>query len=864
MAIYSMDINNSNNAKVGEIISASEHHNYLKRQGKFAPTLEEKNDRELFEKTKGSEHINYIQRKEVFSKIEKYEDLVLALDKNMPNWVKDNPNNFWINADKYEKGNRIRYHSFILSLPKEFTDEENIKLVKTYCEKTFGKDFVYSVGIHKKKTRDGKYDNPHVHIMFSDRKLDGIERDPEIFFKRANKKYPKTGGAAKDRKWNSKYMYRRERKNWENILNAELEKHGLEKVSCESLERQLELARDRKDILKEIYLDRPPINCPGRILQKIDRIGVEKLSKREKELYRDYQNAIKCRDISLAAIKEIKSLQKEEQINLRKEKEESKIFSNAKNTIINRCEKILLEEKKMKSKLLTNINDEILDRKFYGAYMLGKQKKYANENLELKINLINTLESYGDNYKIDAYFTKENEQKLSVYENKNEKEFEFKLEYYSQLRNMRTYFEEQKNKLEIRKSEILKEYNDFYNEKTFYENFENIERIFLTDEEKQIMKNYKSLKKEFDELMKEKGKIESSIFGIFYGKKSKEINSKIENTQKKLLKQLEVIQEKVINPHFKELVCHYHDRYKSTVLEKEWGRISKEIFKLEDEINLYKLSYDYVDNMLYDLEKENEKLEKTKKEAPKNNKELNARINKFAKAYSDYLINHLKLKGAIETYESPSKLNNIATKSGKTTDQIRDNYFEIIKELDEKEKEMLIDFKEIKKSFTNKFMVENLKYIRENKSNIINSFSYLQNSDKYYNKKAFEYRKDFVDNLANNKIKEFYNTNSLDAKISDIKLFHNIGRRYNSTKVFEKPIDSNPIKETKIIVKEEKPKVVSKKMEEPKKEIIIKKSSPEKPQTRKRVPYQHLKKVESTEDYMNRTYGKKKNEGMEM
>ena len=46
------------------------------------------------------------------------------------------------------------------------------------------------------RAMDGK-EQPHCHLMFSERLLDGIERDPDQFFKRFNSKDPSKGGAKK-------------------------------------------------------------------------------------------------------------------------------------------------------------------------------------------------------------------------------------------------------------------------------------------------------------------------------------------------------------------------------------------------------------------------------------------------------------------------------------------------------------------------------------------------------------------------------------------------------------------------------------------------------------------------------------------
>jgi hypothetical protein len=53
---------------------------------------------------------------------------------------------------------------------------------------------IKSVGVAT--ASDGK-EQPHVHLMFSDRQQDGIERGPEQFSKRYNAKNPERGGAQK-------------------------------------------------------------------------------------------------------------------------------------------------------------------------------------------------------------------------------------------------------------------------------------------------------------------------------------------------------------------------------------------------------------------------------------------------------------------------------------------------------------------------------------------------------------------------------------------------------------------------------------------------------------------------------------------
>ena len=54
----------------------------------------------------------------------------------------------------------------------------------------------YTLAIHRGVANG---ENPHAHLMFSERGNDGIERSGEQWFKRHNAKAPEKGGARKSR-----------------------------------------------------------------------------------------------------------------------------------------------------------------------------------------------------------------------------------------------------------------------------------------------------------------------------------------------------------------------------------------------------------------------------------------------------------------------------------------------------------------------------------------------------------------------------------------------------------------------------------------------------------------------------------------
>ncbi|WP_176731520.1 MobA/MobL family protein, partial [Burkholderia cenocepacia] len=103
----------------------------------------------------------------------------------------------WKAADEFERKNGTAYREIEIALPRELTREQRIELVEDFVQKELGDRHAYQYAIHNPPGAiDGK-EQPHAHIMFCERINDGIERDPQQFFKRANSKSPERGGAKK-------------------------------------------------------------------------------------------------------------------------------------------------------------------------------------------------------------------------------------------------------------------------------------------------------------------------------------------------------------------------------------------------------------------------------------------------------------------------------------------------------------------------------------------------------------------------------------------------------------------------------------------------------------------------------------------
>ena len=179
-------------------------------------------------KGKALPHSKYILREDQYApKNNKLEKLEMIGHGNMPVWAEQNPKIFWEMADLHERKNGSTYREHIISLPRELDESQRLDLVQDWIKQEIGDKYAYSFAIHNPTAMDGK-EQPHCHLMFSERLLDGIERDPNQFFKRYNSKNPDKGGAKKDNTGlddkTRKQQIKEQRNRWEVLCNEHLAK----------------------------------------------------------------------------------------------------------------------------------------------------------------------------------------------------------------------------------------------------------------------------------------------------------------------------------------------------------------------------------------------------------------------------------------------------------------------------------------------------------------------------------------------------------------------------------------------------------------------------------------------------------------
>lgn len=135
---------------------------------------------------------------------------------NLPSWA-HSAQEFWNSADQYERANARLFSQLEFALPAELSPEGQLQLVREFAAERLERQ-PYTFAIH-----EGKGTNPHVHLIYSERIEDGIERSAETFFKRANKKSPELGGATKNRQLKEKSWLVDTREKWAEQANRALQ-----------------------------------------------------------------------------------------------------------------------------------------------------------------------------------------------------------------------------------------------------------------------------------------------------------------------------------------------------------------------------------------------------------------------------------------------------------------------------------------------------------------------------------------------------------------------------------------------------------------------------------------------------------------
>ena len=189
-------------------------------------------------KGKAGPHATYICREGKYQDVRSNEKLEHVESGNMPPWAKNDPAQFWQAADQHERANGATYREIEIALPRELNQEQRLALVRDFVTEEIGNHHAYTFAIHTPQAAIAGGEQPHAHIMYSERTRDDIERDPEQYFRRYNAKHPEKGGCRKDSAGTEERL-QATRQRWGSIQNAHLERHGHDaRVDHRSLKQQ--------------------------------------------------------------------------------------------------------------------------------------------------------------------------------------------------------------------------------------------------------------------------------------------------------------------------------------------------------------------------------------------------------------------------------------------------------------------------------------------------------------------------------------------------------------------------------------------------------------------------------------------------
>lgn len=185
---------------------------------------------------KAGPHAAYIARQgEYADRLERGEKLEATEAGNMPAWAQAQPLEFWRAADAYERANGTTYREMEIALPRELDAGQRVELMREFVRQELGERHAYQWAIHVPTAADGG-EQPHAHLMFSERQRDEIDRDPEHYFRRYNAKAPERGGARKGYGPNAGQTLTQAQRaaelkalrgRWQEVCNQHLERAGL-------------------------------------------------------------------------------------------------------------------------------------------------------------------------------------------------------------------------------------------------------------------------------------------------------------------------------------------------------------------------------------------------------------------------------------------------------------------------------------------------------------------------------------------------------------------------------------------------------------------------------------------------------------
>ena len=192
------------------------------------------------------------------------QDEVVHLESgSMPAFASSDARLYWAAADSHERSNGRLFRSLTAALPNSLDFAGRLELARSFAEHVTAGELPYTLALHAGLSKEaGVANNPHLHLVFSERVNDGVARAAEQWFRRAAPKGgdPASGGARKSERTKPRAWLEETRQAWAAEMNLAFDRAGVaDEVTAESHAAQLARAREAGDAKEqERLLLNPP------------------------------------------------------------------------------------------------------------------------------------------------------------------------------------------------------------------------------------------------------------------------------------------------------------------------------------------------------------------------------------------------------------------------------------------------------------------------------------------------------------------------------------------------------------------------------------------------------------------------------
>ena len=224
---------------------------------------------------------------------------------SMPVFASSDPRLYWAAADSHERSNGRLFRSLTAALPNSLDLAGRLELARSFAAHVTAGQLPYTLALHAGRSKEaGAANNPHLHLVFSERVNDGVERAAEQWFRRAAPagRDPGSGGARKSERTKPREWLGETRQAWAAEMNLAFDRAGVaDRVTAESHAAQLARAREAGDAEEEqrLLLNPPSEHIgPAAKHRWEDRSGAPEL---KPDRYAEYDQAsAAARDARLA------------------------------------------------------------------------------------------------------------------------------------------------------------------------------------------------------------------------------------------------------------------------------------------------------------------------------------------------------------------------------------------------------------------------------------------------------------------------------------------------------------------------------------------------------------------------------------